>query len=195
MEREAVFFTTTSTVGGRLAKHANRPMEGRMAYARARPPHPPGESGHRLDRPRSSPVERTPQTPYTYGCLTYRHRACRHGHGPTRRDGGTGRRAGLKNRWPRGREGSSPSLGTTIEDASGRGGIGRRAWFRSMSPQGGGGSSPLDRTIPNSARRGDRERYARDSRRFSSVRRPFPWAQAASSRRLLSPSFARIWST
>jgi len=62
------------------------------------------------------------------------------------RDGGTGRRAGLKNRWPRGREGSSPSLGTTIEETSGRGGIGRRAWFRSMCPQGRGGSSPLDRT-------------------------------------------------
>jgi hypothetical protein len=62
------------------------------------------------------------------------------------RDGGIGRRAGLKNRWPQGHEGSSPSLGTRIEDACGRGGIGRRAWFRTMSPKGGGGSSPLDRT-------------------------------------------------
>src|SRR3990172_6519787 len=47
-----------------------------------------------------------------------------------RRSGGTGRRAGLKIPWPQGREGSTPSSGTSLFPEpvyGGRTGFGRRA--------------------------------------------------------------------
>jgi hypothetical protein len=43
-------------------------------------------------------------------------RARRPYHRRTRRSGGTGRRAGLKIRWPQGRVGSTPSSGTNFKD-------------------------------------------------------------------------------